>query len=49
MNSGASIQFYTSTYFITNVLMIVVYPMLRLFTTAGRRDLKHEDTFGFTY
>jgi hypothetical protein len=49
MASSASKQFYTSTYFITNVFMILIYPILRLFTTAGRRDLKHEDTFGFTY
>ena len=45
----ASPSFYSSSYFIINSAMILSYPLLRLFTSAGGRDLKHEDIFGFTY
>lgn len=45
--SGSNIYF--STYFIANTLLVVSYPLLRLYTEAGERDLRHKDNFGFTY
>jgi hypothetical protein len=48
MLSGVK-QFYFSFYFISNVLLIFAYPILRLFTSAGNRDLKQADNFGFSY
>lgn len=46
---SASTQFYLSSYFITNLLLLLTYPVLRIFTTAGKKNLKHQDYFGFTY
>ena len=42
-------QFYFSKYFISNILLMFAYPILRTFTSAGKRDLKHADSFGFSY
>jgi hypothetical protein len=42
-------QFFTSWYFIVNSVLLLAYPFMRLFTNAGRRDLRHLDSFGFTY
>lgn len=38
-----------SVYFFVNVFLVIAYPLLRLYTVAGERSLKHEDSFGFTY
>ena len=38
-----------STYFFSNVALVIAYPLLRLYTVAGNRSLKHYDSFGFTY
>lgn len=45
----SSSQFYLTPYFITNVLLLLAYPILRLYTTAGKKNLKHQDYFGFSY
>jgi hypothetical protein len=42
-------SFFTSWYVIANLLLIVAYPLLRIFTVVGRRDLRHLDAFGFTF
>ena len=47
MDGKASYLF--SLYFITNSLLVLAYPYLRIMTSAGDRSLKHEDKFGFTY
>ena len=49
MASGSSKQFYFSQYFVINTLLILAYPMLRMFTSAGNKNLKHQDYFGFSY
>jgi hypothetical protein len=41
--------FFTSWYVIVNTLIIVSYPFLRIFTSVGSRNLRHLDSFGFTY
>jgi hypothetical protein len=38
-----------STYFITNAILVLAYPYLRLATSAGERSLQHHDQWGFTY
>ena len=43
------LNFFTSSYFLANLGLILVYPIMRLFTSAGQRDLRHLDNFGFTY
>ena len=43
------LNFFTSSYFLANLSLILVYPIMRLFTSAGQRDLRHLDNFGFTY
>ena len=49
MAISSSSQFYFTPYFIINLLLLVAYPMLRIFTAAGRKNLKHQDYFGFSY
>lgn len=49
MPPTGSYQFYLSSYFITNTLLIFAYPILRLYTSAGKKNLKLHDSFGFTY
>jgi hypothetical protein len=46
---NSSKQFYLSLYFIVNTLLILAYPLLRLFTTAGNKNLRNQDYFGFSY
>lgn len=41
--------FFTSWYFLANAGLILLYPILRMFTSVGLRDLRHLDSFGFTY
>ena len=40
-------HFWLSPYFLFNLLLILAYPYLRIFTDVGRRDLRHLDSFGF--
>ena len=49
MVRSSSSQFYLSSYFLVNILLLLVYPFLRLYTSAGKRDLKRQDYFGFSY
>jgi hypothetical protein len=49
MVRSSSSQFYFSSYFLVNVSLLLVYPLLRLYTSAGKRDLKRQDYFGFSY
>jgi hypothetical protein len=46
---NSSSQFYLSSYFLINILLLLAYPILRLYTSAGKRDLKRQDYFGFSY
>ena len=48
MSTGKA-SYILSTYFLINTALVLLYPYLRLMTSAGKRSLKHEDTFGFTY
>ena len=48
MLSGKA-SYILSTYFFSNIALVIAYPILRLYTQAGNRSLKHEDAYGFTY
>ena len=48
-SKSPELNFFTSAYFLANAALILVYPVMRLFTSAGIRDLRHMDNFGFTY
>ena len=41
--------FFTSSYFLTNFGLVLSYPLLRIFTEVGRRDIRQKDAFGFSY
>jgi hypothetical protein len=41
--------FFSSWYFLVNATLVFSYPLLRLFTSIGQRDLRNRDTWGFTY
>lgn len=44
-----SASFFTSWYFITNISLVAVYPITRMFTSVGDRDIRNIDQLGFTY
>ena len=43
------VAFFTSWYFLVNATLVFSYPLLRLFTSVGTRNLRNLDSFGFTY
>ena len=42
-------SFFASWYFLLNTLLVLSYPLLRLYTSAGERSLRNIDAFGLTY
>jgi hypothetical protein len=44
-----NLSFFTSWYVIVNSLLVLSYPIMRLFTSVGNRSLRNLDSFGFTY
>lgn len=42
-------NFFITPYVMVNIALILAYPYMRIFTDVGRRDLRHLDSFGFTY
>lgn len=48
-SKAPGLNFFTSWYVMLNSLMILSYPFLRIFTDVGQRDIRHLDSFGFTY
>ena len=42
-------NFWLSPYVLLNSALLLAYPYLRIFTDVGVRDLRHLDSFGFTY
>lgn len=48
-SKSPDIDFFTSAYFLVNLALVLSYPVMRLLTSVGNRDLRHLDSFGLTY